>query len=245
MYKRQGENLGTVPEGFDEALGDHGLLGMDVLWFMREPSGPGAAATFLAPEAWPPPAAAMTTTHDVYKRQVRVLAPGARSVSVVGPQEARHPLHDDGDGLFSGAAGPGRAGEPGSYRLDIEWPGALQRTHDPYAFGPLLPADALRELAAGGWRASLEWLGARPATVAGIAGLRCAVWAPNARRVAVVGDFNSWDPRRHGMRLRHEAGVWELFVPDVEPGAAYKFAVTDATGAIRFKACLLYTSRCV
>lgn len=167
---------------------------------------------------------------------VRVLAPGARSVSVVGPQEARHPLRDDGDGLFSGAAGSGRAGEPGSYRLDIEWPGALQRTHDPYAFGPLLPADALRELAAGGWRASLEWLGARPATVEGIAGLRCAVWAPNARRVALVGDFNSWDPRRHGMRLRHEAGVWELFVPDVEPGAAYKFAVTDATGAIRFKA---------
>lgn len=60
-----GENLGTVPEGFDEALGDHGLLGMDVLWFMREPSGPGAAAAFLAPEAWPPPAAAMTTTHDL------------------------------------------------------------------------------------------------------------------------------------------------------------------------------------
>ncbi|MFX5134425.1 1,4-alpha-glucan branching enzyme, partial [Acinetobacter baumannii] len=66
--------------------------------------------------------------------------------------------------------------------------------------------------------------------------VRCAVWAPNARRVALVGDFNSWDPRRHGMRLRHEAGVWELFGPDVAAGARYKVALTDATGAVRFKA---------
>ncbi|MFY2020230.1 1,4-alpha-glucan branching protein GlgB [Achromobacter dolens] len=167
---------------------------------------------------------------------VRVLAPGARSVTVIGADEARHPLADDGDGLFSGPADCARAGEPASYRLEIEWPQALQRTADPYAFGPLLPADALRGLAAGDWRAALDWLGARPATVDGVAGLCCAVWAPNARRVALVGDFNSWDPRRHGMRLRHEAGVWELFVPDVAAGSAYKFAVTDATGAIRFKA---------
>ncbi|WP_241049211.1 1,4-alpha-glucan branching protein GlgB [Achromobacter xylosoxidans] len=167
---------------------------------------------------------------------VRVLLPGARAVTVVGADGSRAPLADDGTGLFSGPAAAARPGAADAYQLDIEWSEARQRVADAYAFGPLLPAASLQGLAAGDWRAALDWLGARPATIDGVAGLRCAVWAPNARRVAVVGDFNSWDPRRHGMRLRHEAGVWELFVPDVAPGMRYKFAVTDATGAVRFKA---------
>ncbi|KAG1249103.1 hypothetical protein G6F65_019261 [Rhizopus arrhizus] len=109
-------------------------------------------------------------------------------------------------------------------------------TPDPYAFGPLLSAQDLDALASGDWRAALEWLGARLADMDGIPGLRCAVWAPNARRVAVVGDFNSWDGRRHPMRLRHAAGVWELFIPAIQAGERYKFAITDANGAIALKA---------
>ncbi|MFY3138238.1 1,4-alpha-glucan branching protein GlgB [Achromobacter xylosoxidans] len=167
---------------------------------------------------------------------VRVLLPGARSVTVVAPDGARFPLADEGDGLFSGPAGPARPGAGHSYQLDIEWPDARQHVADTYAFGPLLPAAALQGLRGGDWQAALAWLGVRPASVDGVDGVRCAVWAPNARRVALVGDFNSWDPRRHGMRLRHEAGVWELFVPAVAAGARYKFAITDATGAVRFKA---------
>ncbi|MCV6796556.1 1,4-alpha-glucan branching protein GlgB [Achromobacter ruhlandii] len=167
---------------------------------------------------------------------VRVLAPGARAVTVLGPDDARRALADDGDGLYSGPAPFARAGAPHSYRLEIEWPQARQSAADPYAFGPVLPDDALRRLATGDWQAALQWLGARLDTIDGVAGLRCALWAPNARRVAVVGDFNSWDPRRHGMRLRHLAGVWELFIPGVDAGAVYKFAVTDATGAVRLKA---------
>lgn len=100
----------------------------------------------------------------------------------------------------------------------------------------LLSDDALHALAAGDWRAALQWLGAHPDTVDGVAGLRCAVWAPNARQVAVVGDFNGWDGSRHPMHKRDEAGVWERFVPGVGPGALYKFAITDATGAIRLRA---------
>ncbi|WP_413772730.1 GlgB N-terminal domain-containing protein, partial [Achromobacter xylosoxidans] len=138
---------------------------------------------------------------------VRALLPGARSVTVVAPDGARFPLADEGDGLFSGPAGPARAGAGHSYQLDIEWPDARQHVADTYAFGPLLPAEALQGLRDGDWRAALAWLGVRPASVDGVDGVRCAVWAPNARRVALVGDFNSWDPRRHGMRLRHEAGV--------------------------------------
>ena len=61
-------------------------------------------------------------------------------------------------------------------------------------------------------------------------GVRFAVWAPNAHQVSVVGDFNDWDPKRNGMRKHAEAGVWEVFVPAVQPGALYKFALTGADG---------------
>ena len=67
--------------------------------------------------------------------------------------------------------------------------------------------------------------GAQAITIDGVSGVRFAVWAPNAARVAVVGDFNSWDRRRHPMRLRHSAGVWELLVPRVAPGSRYKYDI--------------------
>ena len=66
-------------------------------------------------------------------------------------------------------------------------------------------------------------LGAHPRTLDGVAGTSFAVWAPNATRVSVVGDFNHWDGRRHPMRLRRECGVWEIFLPGVLEGARYKF----------------------
>jgi 1,4-alpha-glucan branching enzyme len=67
-------------------------------------------------------------------------------------------------------------------------------------------------------------------TIEGIPGVRFAVWAPNARRVAVVGDFNSWDRRRHPMRVRYGTGIWELFVPRVAPGSKYKFDIVGPDG---------------
>ena len=67
-------------------------------------------------------------------------------------------------------------------------------------------------------------------TIDGVRGTRFAVWAPNAGRVAVIGDFNAWDARRHPMRLRHSAGVWELFIPRVTEGARYKFDIVGAGG---------------
>ena len=77
-----------------------------------------------------------------------------------------------------------------------------------------------------------EVLGAHAFTHEGVAGTRFAVWAPNARRVSVVGDFNAWDGRVHPMRLRPGAGVWEAFVPAVGPGALYKFELEDAQGRL-------------
>ena len=73
-------------------------------------------------------------------------------------------------------------------------------------------------------------LGAQSLTIDGVNGVRFAVWAPNATRVAVVGDFNSWDRRRHPMRVRHGAGIWELFVPRVAPGSRYKYDILGPGG---------------
>ena len=167
---------------------------------------------------------------------LRVYAPGALGVDAVDRDGARTPLREQAQGLYIGQAPHARAGDGASYRLAIRWPGAQQLTADPYAFGPQLGEDTLRALADGSWRDAGEALGARLTEVGGVPGLRCAVWAPNARRVAVVGDFNSWDARRHGMRLRHRAGVWEIFLPGVQPGDRYKFAITDAVGHQRLKA---------
>ena len=78
--------------------------------------------------------------------------------------------------------------------------------------------------------------GAQPMCADGIDGVCFSVWAPNARRVSVVGDFNNWDGRRHPMRLRHDAGVWELFVPRLGIGEAYKFEVLGQDGVLPLKA---------
>jgi 1,4-alpha-glucan branching enzyme len=81
-----------------------------------------------------------------------------------------------------------------------------------------------------------ETLGAHGTTIDGVNGTRFAVWAPNARRVSVVGEFNFWDGRRHPMRFRRELGVWELFVPGAVNGQLYKFEIVDNSGQMRIKA---------
>src|SRR5690606_32895267 len=68
-------------------------------------------------------------------------------------------------------------------------------------------------------------------TMDGVAGVRFAVWAPNAQRVSVVGDFNDWDGRRHVMRVHHGVGVWDIFIPDLGPGTVYKYEIKPRHGA--------------
>jgi 1,4-alpha-glucan branching enzyme len=99
------------------------------------------------------------------------------------------------------------------YRLCIDWDGVIQETEDPYSFPPLLGELDVYLLAQGRHRRIAECLGAQPMTCEGAAGVRFAVWAPNARRVSVIGAFNTWDGRRHPMRLWHDCGVWEIFIP--------------------------------
>ncbi|MDB5571715.1 MAG: glgB [Hyphomicrobiales bacterium] len=173
--------------------------------------------------------------HDVEKgRILRVYAPGAWRMEARARADGAVLCvldHSQTPGLFSGLlAKAGSGAAPVPYMLVIYWPGHVEETEDPYSFGLLLSGDELADIREGRMLDLAERLGALPMTVDGAPGVRFAVWAPNARRVAVVGSFNRWDERRHPMRMRHEAGVWELFVPRIGEGETYKFAITGPDG---------------
>ncbi|WEZ85102.1 1,4-alpha-glucan branching protein GlgB [Rhizobium sp. 32-5/1] len=103
---------------------------------------------------------------------------------------------------------------------------------DPYSFGPVLgPMDDyyIRE---GSHLRLFDKLGAHPLKHDGADGFHFAVWAPNARRVSVVGEFNEWDGRRHVMRLRSDTGIWEIFLPGVQEGMVYKYEIVGKNGEL-------------
>src|SRR5580693_3291489 len=159
---------------------------------------------------------------------IRAMLPGAFSVTAIARDEPSlqtelRPIRNTG--LFV-VLSPGSS----TYQLRIDWGGPIQETEDPYAFGPLLGELDVYLLGEGKHRDFAQCLGAHAMIVDGVPGVRFAVWAANARRVSVVGDFNSWDGRRHPMRLRHGAGVWELFVPRVGPGTRYKYELLARDG---------------
>jgi 1,4-alpha-glucan branching enzyme len=107
--------------------------------------------------------------------------------------------------------------------------------HDPYSFGPVLDTRAMAGFTSGQNYCAQDLLGARRQEIDGIGGTLFAVWAPNAQRVSVVGDFNDWDGRCHPMRRHPESGIWELFVPGLETGR-YKFEIlTAASGEVLLK----------
>ncbi len=108
--------------------------------------------------------------------------------------------------------------------------------HDPYSFGPQLQDFDLHLFGEGRHRHAYRFLGAHPQEIDGVAGTQFAVWAPNAERVSVVGEFNRWDGRCHPMRVRSGSGVWELFIPDLEAGHLYKYEIRNRhTGQVLLK----------
>ena len=122
-------------------------------------------------------------------------------------------------GLFELAIPAGKIDPQLPYTLRID--GAV--THDPYAFPPQAPGDALYIFNEGSNYQAYRLLGAFPEERSGMAGVCFRVWAPNAQRVSVVGDFNAWDGRVHAMASLGASGVWELFLPGLAPGVLYKF----------------------
>ena len=163
-----------------------------------------------------------------HRGSIRTFQPHARRVWAVGPGgevelDRVHP-----DGVFAGSADDGLAA---SYRLRLELgDGRLETVEDPYRFPPVLGELDIHLLVEGTHLRTFEKLGAHCRTIDGVAGVHFAVWAPNARRVSVVGDFNHWDGRRHPMRLRVEAGVWEIFIPGLSNGTLYKYELIGAHG---------------
>jgi 1,4-alpha-glucan branching enzyme len=108
--------------------------------------------------------------------------------------------------------------------------GGSWRLTDPYSFGPVLGPMDDYYLKQGSHLRLFDRMGAHPLRHEGVDGFHFAVWAPNASRVSVVGEFNDWDGRIHVMRKRNDTGVWEIFVPDVKPGATYKYEILAADG---------------
>ncbi len=163
---------------------------------------------------------------------VRVLVPHAATVSLVDSGE---PLQRIGNtDLFQWSGPPDSL--PANYRLRvIAGDGHAREFHDTYSFGPQLAEADLAAFNAGTQCAAYRFMGAHAGCVDGVPGTCLAVWAPDAERVSVVGDFNSWDGRCHPMRVRGSSGVWELFIPGLAEGP-YKYEIRNRhTGELRIK----------
>ena len=164
---------------------------------------------------------------------IRAFIPSATRVIVVDSASGDElavmsQLHPEG--FYEAQA---RLAQPPRYQLKVEFiSGIVQVIDDPYRFGLMLSANDIWLLAEGTHLAAYEILGAHPRIVDGVQGICFAVWAPNAKRASIVGDFNYWDGRKHPMRLRRECGTWELFVPGLAIGERYKFELIASDGRL-------------
>jgi 1,4-alpha-glucan branching enzyme len=144
--------------------------------------------------------------------------------------EQRHPA-----GLFEGTLDGAKL--PFRYELEVSYPDGNSFTLlDPYAFPPTIGELDVHLAAEGRHEDIYERLGAHVREMESVTGTSFAVWAPSAKAVSVVGDFNSWDGRLHPMRSLGSSGIWEIFLPGVEEGAAYKYEILTQSGEIRMKA---------
>ena len=174
--------------------------------------------------------------HADNKKQLwlRAMLPGAKHVHIIDAVSKqriaalalRHPA-----GLFEALILNKKSRF--DYRLDITWTdGNKNLFADAYAFGAQISDEDLHALRDGTHLRPYTVLGAQLCEQTNTSGVRFAVWAPNAKRVSAVGNFNNWDGRRHPMRLRHEAGVWEIFIPQINVGEHYKFEILAANGTL-------------
>ena len=165
---------------------------------------------------------------------VRAYHPEAVGCEVLPADGHALPMERLAEGLFAGFVPGGSF--PFRYRLRFHFAnGDAWERDDPYRFAPTLGELDVHLFAEGTHRRLWQVLGAHPMTVDGVAGTRFAVWAPNARRVSVIGHFNRWDGRVMPMRTLGSSGVWELFVPGVGKGDLYKYEILTREGVPRVK----------
>lgn len=158
---------------------------------------------------------------------IRCFLPEAKEASVYvdtseQPAIPMERVHESG--LFEAVLREAPSRSPYRVRL-VDFAGQVSERYDPYAFAPLLSDFDLHLFAEGTFLKAYDTLGAHLRTVNGIAGIHFVVWAPNAARVSIVGDFNQWDGRRHPMTNRGATGLWELFVPELADGTLYKYEI--------------------
>jgi 1,4-alpha-glucan branching enzyme len=168
---------------------------------------------------------------------LRVFQPEATSVSVVFPDGRRIELakvHDAG--VFEAFTEESLPTGPSDYTVEAVFSNGINAAwRDPYAFPPTLGEVDLYLLGEGEHREAYQVLGAHLRMIDGIEGTSFAVWAPNAQRVSVVGDFNFWDGRHHMMRHLGGSGIWEIFIPGVDEGDHYKFEIRGPSGDVFLK----------
>jgi len=165
---------------------------------------------------------------------LRVFRPAATRISLILAESLAELTKVDAGGLFEWR---GQLAPPRPWRLAIEEDGHRFEITDPYAFGPLLSDQEMYLFNEGKLLEAWRSLGGHALQVDGVDGVRFAVWAPNAERVSVVGDFNNWDGRIHAMRVRGGSGIWEIFIPGLAAGDLYKFEIRNrASGAVQVKA---------
>jgi 1,4-alpha-glucan branching enzyme len=162
------------------------------------------------------------------KWEVTAFVPGAERLWVLTGKKADQATPYPGfPGLFTH-----QLAKKSDYKFRAQGHGNEWEFHDPFHFGPVLGEMDEYLLGEGTHKRLWQVLGAHLITHEGVEGVHFAVWAPNAERVSVVGDFNIWDGRRHPMRRRGPTGVWEIFVPGLGEGATYKYEIKGPGGAI-------------
>ena len=168
---------------------------------------------------------------------IRVFRPDAENIDIVtsaAPGKTIPAERLDRQGFFQ-AVLPDMPRDT-DYQLQITgWNGTTWSARDPYCYGTIMGEVDLHLFAEGNHLQIYEKFGAHLRTIGGVEGVYFAVWAPNALRVSVVGDFNGWDGRVNPMRKLLGSGVWELFLPDVKEGTHYKFEIKTFTGALLLK----------
>ena len=166
--------------------------------------------------------------HDPEHAIIRAFLPHAESVRLLLGEKRLDMYKMRDEGLFEIVIDAGTDATP-AYRYEVScYDGLVREIHDPYCHLPLM-SEFDRHLFNSGTHYELyNKLGAHDAVSGGVMGTVFRVWAPSARRVSVIGDFNFWDGRVHQMRVLGSAGVWELFIPGVHQGEAYKFEIRTA-----------------
>ena len=170
------------------------------------------------------------------QRVIRVFNPEAEKVEAFDPKSPskRIPLTRIHNAGFFEAEWP--VNNKNRYMLEFtSYSGDKWKAYDPYSFGPVLTDLDLHLFGSGTHYEIYNKLGAHPTKIDGVDGVLFALWAPNAKRVSVVGDFNGWHGLRHTMRALQRSGVWELFIPGLKPGDNYKYEIKSLNGNIQLK----------